>query len=294
MESDVNTTTPPRIRSFFIAPANRPDLVMKFPRFKGDFSVIDLEDGTPPAEKERARDGLAELTSALRDAGLQSHLGVRVNEPWSSWYLADIEAAAQLPIDILVVPKLEEPDQLFPVVHAIRRAERADPRGRTILAGIESVRGVAHAERIFGSYPEISCTYFGAEDYLADIGGLRTRSSAEVQYARARLLLHAKQFGLTAIDQPIADVRDEALFREDALAARQMGFDGKVCLLPRQVELAHEIFSPSGEEVDYARRLLAAYEEATAKGIGTIDFEGKMIDGPLVKRAQRAIGLATL
>jgi citrate lyase subunit beta/citryl-CoA lyase len=266
--------------------------VRKFPRFRADFSIIDLEDGTPRGEKDRARDGLPSLVEGLRGDGLGGLLGVRVNEPWSPWYLADIEAAARLPIDILVVPKVEEPDQLFPAVHAVRRAEQADPRGRTILAGIESVRGVTNAERIFGSYPEISCTYFGAEDFLADIGGLRTRSSAEVQYARARVLLHAKQFGLTAIDQPIADVRDDELFRNDAELARQMGFDGKVCLLPRQVEIAHEIFTPSADEVIYAQRLLTAYEEATSRGVGTIDFEGKMIDGPLVKRAQRAVALA--
>lgn len=283
--------TPPTIRSFFIAPANRPDLVLKFPRFRADFSIIDLEDGTPPGEKDRARTGLPQLVSAVREAGLTGLLGVRVNEPWSDWHPADVEAAASLPIDILVIPKLEAPDQLFTAIHALRRAERQDPRGRTLLAGIETVRGVAQADRIFGAYPEISCMYFGAEDFLADIGGSRTRGSAEVQFARASVLLHAKQAGLTAIDQPIADVRDDALFRSDAEAARQMGYDGKVCLLPKQVEIAHEIFTPTAEEVAYARRLLAAYEEATSRGIGTIDFEGKMIDGPLVKRAQRAIAL---
>lgn len=285
--------TPPTIRSFFIAPANRPDLVQKFPRFRADFSIIDLEDGTPRNEKNSARDGLASLVSAVRESGLTGLLGIRVNEPWSDWYLDDIAAAAGLDIDILVVPKMENPGELFPVVHAIRKAERVNPRGRTILAGIESVRGVTNAEKIFGSYPEISCTYFGAEDFLADIGGQRTRSSAEVQFARASVLLQAKQAGLVAIDQPIADVRDDELFRADTLTARQMGFDGKVCLLPRQVEIAHEIFTPSADEVAYAKRLLAAYDDATSRGVGTIDFEGKMIDGPLVKRAQRVVALAT-
>lgn len=290
----MSDATPPRIRSFFIAPANRPDLVRKFPRFGADFSIIDLEDGTPPGEKDSARENLASLVAEVRAGGLTGLLGIRVNEPWSDWHLMDVEAAASLPIDILVLPKLEAPDQLFAAVHALRRAERSDPRGRTLLAGIETVRGVTRAGQIFESYPEISCMYFGAEDFLADIGGLRTKESTEVQFARSSVLLHARQAGLTAIDQPIADVRDDALFRADAQAARQMGYDGKVCLLPRQVEIAHEIFTPSAEEVAYSRRLLAAYDDATRRGIGTIDFEGKMIDGPLVKRAQRAVALGAL
>lgn len=283
----------PRIRSFFIAPGNRRDLVMKFPRFLADFSVVDLEDGTPPAEKERARADLGSLVGDVRAAGLTGLLGVRVNQPWSDWFLADIEVAAVLPIDILVLPKVEAADELFAAVHAIRRAERNDSRGRTILAGIESVKGVAKAENIFAAYPEVSCTYFGAEDFLSDIGGARTRSSAEVQFARAHVLLHAKQAGLTAIDQPVADVRDDELFRSDAQAAREMGYDGKVCLLPKQVEIAQQVFSPSAAEVAYAERLLRAYAEASNRGVGTIDFEGKMIDGPLVKRAQRAIAMAS-
>jgi len=283
----------PRIRSFFIAPGNRRDLVMKFPRFHADFSVIDLEDGTPPTEKEGARAGLAALVADVRAAGLTGLLGVRVNQPWSDWFLADVEAAAGLPIDVLVLPKVEGADELFAPVHALRRAERADPRGRSILAGIESVRGVSQAEAIFAAHAEVSCTYFGAEDFLADIGGERTRTSSEVAYARAHVLLHAKQSGLTAIDQPIADVRDDALFRSDAQAAREMGYDGKVCLLPAQVEIAHQVFSPSEAQVDYARRLVAAYEDATSRGIGTIDFEGRMIDGPLVKRAHRVIASAS-
>jgi len=284
--------TAPRIRSFLIAPANRPDLVAKFPRFRADLSVIDLEDGTPLAEKEAAREGLPELVTGLRGAGMAGLLGVRVNEPWADFFLADIEVSASLPIDILVIPKLETADQLFPAVHAIRRAERYDPRGRTILCGIESVRGVAQAEQLFAAYPEASCMYFGAEDFLSDIGGMRTPASAEVQFARARVLLFAKQAGLTAIDQPVADIRNDTLFRSDAERGRQMGYDGKICLLPKQVDIANEIFSPSDAEVAYAQRLLNAYEAAICRGVGTIDFEGKMVDGPLVKRAQRTLATA--
>lgn len=283
--------TSPMIRSFFIAPANRPDLVLKFPRFRADCSILDLEDGTPVSEKSSAREGLASLVGAVRAAGLSGILGVRVNEPWSDWHLADVEAAAALPIDLLVIPKLEAPDQLFAAVHALRRAERSDDRGRSIMAGIETVRGVARSEQIFNAYPEIRSMYFGAEDFLADIGGNRTRASTEVQFARSSVLLHAKQSGLTAIDQPIADVRDDALFQTDAEQGRQMGYDGKVCLLPRQVEIAHAVFTPSPEEVAQAQRLLDAYADAERRGIGTIEFEGRMIDGPLVKRAQRAVTL---
>jgi len=221
-------------------------------------------------------------------------LGIRVNEPSSDWYMADIETAAFLPIDVLVVPKLEEADELFPVVHAIRRAERQDPRGRSIMAGIESVRGVAKAERLFSAYPEVRCMYFGAEDFIADIGGMRSLDSAEVSFARSCVLLYAKQAALMAVDQAIADVRNDALFRQDAERGKQLGYDGKICLLPKQVQIAHEVFSPSAEEIAYAQQLLAAYAAATARGIGTIDFQGKMIDGPLVKRAQRTLARASL
>jgi citrate lyase subunit beta/citryl-CoA lyase len=174
----------PLIRSFLIAPANRASLVMKFSRFNADLSVIDLEDGTPEREKENARAGLPDLIKNLRAAGFAGLLGVRVNEPWSAHYLADIEAIAPLALDVLALPKLENPDQLFPAVHALRRAEANSPRKRSILAGIETVTGVVRCEKIFGAYPEISCAYFGAEDFLADIGGLRTRTSNEVQTER--------------------------------------------------------------------------------------------------------------
>ena len=282
----------PKLRSLLIAPANRADLVLKMPRCKAGICVIDFEDGTPPAEKESARAGLPALIGRLRDEGYADLIGVRVNEPWSDLYLADVEAVAPLAIDVLVTAKLEAVDELFPAVHALRRAVRADGRERSIMAGIESVRGIARAAQLFGAYPEVRSMYWGAEDFIASMSGIRTHAGQEIQVARSLAVLHAKEAGLAAFDHPIADVRNDALFRSDAELGRQMGFDGKVCLLPRQVEIAHEVYTPSTADVDHARRLLAAYDEATARGIGTIDFEGMHVDGPLLKRARQTIALA--
>ena len=105
------------------------------------------------------------------------------------------------------------------------------------------------------------------------------------------MLLHAKAARIVAIDQAVVEIRDDKHFETDANAGRDLGYDGKICLLPRQLAVANRVFSPSPAELDHARRLIACYDEATARGIGTIDFEGKMIDGPLLKRAQRMVAL---
>ncbi len=274
-------------RSLFFAPANRPDLVAKFPRFRADCCVIDLEDGTPAGEKVRAREMLRETVLQVRAAGLQGLLAVRVNVPASPHYLADIEAAFASEVDGVVIPKLESTQQAFPAVHAIRRldVERPRARPRTVIGGIESVMGVLRVAEICAGTPHMDALYFGAEDYAADIGGRRTPRGDEVYMARSMVVMASRAHGIAAIDQAVVDIRNDALFLEDAGRGRDLGYDGKICVTPGQVKLAHQAFSPSDQEREYARRLVTAYEGATARGIGTIDFEGRMIDGPLLKRA---------
>lgn len=281
------------IRSLFFAPANRADLVGKFPRFAADCYVIDLEDGTPPAQKASAREGLAALVAGLRSQPLPGLLTVRVNEPESDHYLDDLAAAWHSDIDGIVVPKLETVDQLFPALHLLRRLERDAPRAtpRFIVGGLESIQGVANAAALCRAHPAVAAVYFGAEDLSSELGARRTADAAEVMYARSHVLLHAKAARILAIDQAVVEIRDDRHFERDAGAGRDMGYDGKICLLPRQLEVAHRVFGPSEAELDHARRLIACYTEATARGIGTIDFEGRMIDGPLLKRAQRLVAL---
>lgn len=276
------------IRALFFAPANRPDLVAKFPRFGADCCVIDLEDGTPPGEKQRAREMLRATVDQVRAAGLKGMLTVRVNVPASPHYLADIEAAFACDVDGIVIPKLEEPAQAFPAIHVIQRLDAQSPRAtpRTIVGGIESGRGVLNAVRICAETACVGSVYFGAEDFAADIGGRRTPRGDEVYAARSMVVMAAKAAGIVAIDQAVVDIRNDELFLEDAARGRDLGYEGKICVTPGQVKLSHRAFSPTAEEREYAKRLVATYEDAMARGIGTIDFEGRMIDGPLLKRAQ--------
>lgn len=272
------------MRSLFFAPANRPELVVKFPRFGADCCVIDLEDGTPEAEKTRARAMLRETVDAVRAAGLLSMLAIRVNLPGSAHYQADVEAACDCDIDAVMIPKLETPEQAFAVAASIgRRDESARRCG--VIGGIESVRGVLNAVDICNRTPLIDAVYFGAEDFSADIGGRRTRKGDEVATARSWVVMAARAARLTAIDIAVLDIRDDPLFLQDAAFGRDLGYQGKICVAPAQVRLAHRAFSPTDEERVYARRLVDTYEAATARGLGTIDFEGRMVDGPLLKHS---------
>jgi citrate lyase subunit beta/citryl-CoA lyase len=282
------------IRSLLFAPANRPDLLAKLPRFGADCHVIDLEDGTPPADKAAARGTLAASVSSLRKGNLTGLLTVRVNEPGSQHYLADLEAALATDIDGVVIAKLEDAAQFIPVVHMIRQRDRLAPRAapRCIIGGIESMRGVLESVRLCATDPHLTAVYFGAEDFAADLGARRTRRGDEVYFARSQVVLAAKAARITAIDQAVADIRDDELFREDSRRGRDLGYDGKICVLPRQVALANEAFSPAADEVAYAQRMLHAYGRAEAAGKGTIEFEGKIIDGPMLKRAENMIQLA--
>jgi len=270
------------IRSLLFAPANRHELIQKFPKYPADAVAIDLEDGTPETEKASARHQLPEIVAFLRAQSLKAMLFVRTNGPRSHHLEADIAVAMNAPIDGIVVPKVEAAADLD-------LFEASMP----IIAIVETARGVANVEALVHQRSRhLSALAFGAEDFITDLGGLRTPEGAEVLYARSRVVLAAKVSGLGALDQVFTNVTDSQAFRRDAESGRQLGYDGKLCITPRQIEIANEVFSPSVEEVDRSRRLILAYEAAQAEGRGTIEFEGGMVDEPLVKRARAILQLA--
>lgn len=280
-------TRPTRMRSLLTVPASRPDLIAKAARAAPDAVFLDLEDGVPPGVKEASRANAAEGAGAL----VREHPGlpvlVRVNGIETPWFEGDVAAALVPELTGVVVPKLESKGDVAAVSAALAAAGLAH---LGILAGIESAAGVARVEEVLR--PPVRWCYFGAEDFVADMGGVRTESNLEVLYARSRVALAARLGDVHAIDQILADFRDDDRYRRDAREARALGYRGKLCIHPAQVVLAHEVFTPSPDEVDRARRLLAAYDAAAARGEATLDFEGEMVDEPMARRARSVLDAA--
>jgi len=273
-----------RMRSLLTVPANRLDLVAKAPRSAPDALFLDLEDGVPPDAKESARADAVEATRLLATEHPGIQVLVRVNGIATRWFAGDVAEALGPALTGIVVPKVESGADVAAVADALADAGVPD---LPILAGVESAAGVARAEDFLRA--PVRWCYFGAEDFVADMGGVRTASNVEVLYARSRVALAARLGEVHPVDQILADFRDADRYRRDAHEARALGYRGKLCIHPAQVALAHEVFTPSPEEVDRARRLLAAYEAATARGEATIAFEGEMVDEPMARRARATL-----
>lgn len=279
--------TPRRMRSLLTVPANRLDLVAKAPRSAPDALFLDLEDGVPPAAKEAARADAVEAARQLRVGHPELQVLVRVNGIATPWFAGDVADALGPDLTGVVVPKVESAADVATVVDALNAAGLPE---LPILAGVESAAGVARAEELLR--PPVRWCYFGAEDFVADLGGVRTESNREVLYARSRVVLAARLGDVHPVYQILADFRDDDRYRRDAEEARALGYRGKLCIHPAQVPLAHAVFTPSAAEVDRARRLLAAYEEAASRGEATIAFEGEMVDEPMARRARTVLRAA--
>jgi citrate lyase subunit beta / citryl-CoA lyase len=276
-----------RMRSLLTVPATRPDLAEKAPRSAPDALFLDLEDGVPPNAKESARPNAVDAARMLTREHPGIQVFVRVNGIATPWFAEDVATALVPELTGVVVPKLESVADVAVVGDALAAAGVGH---LGILAGIESAAGVARAEEVLRA--PVRWCYFGAEDFVADMGGVRTASNLEVLYARSRVALAARLGDVYAIDQILADFRDDERYRRDASEARALGYRGKLCIHPAQVVLAHDVFTPSAEEVEHARGLLAAYEAAAARGEATLDFEGEMVDEPMARRARTILASA--
>jgi citrate lyase subunit beta/citryl-CoA lyase len=159
-----------------------------------------------------------------------------------------------------------------------------------VMAGIETAAGVWHVAGALG--PPVTAAYFGAEDYVADLGGVRTAAGQEVLYARSRVALAARLAGIPAVDMIVADFGDDDRFLREGAEARSLGYAGKLCIHPRQVPLAHTAFAPAPAEIAEARRVVAAYDEAARAGRAAVAVDGRMIDEPLAAQARAILAVA--
>jgi citrate lyase subunit beta/citryl-CoA lyase len=256
-----------RWRSVLFVPGHRPDLAAKAPRSGPDVVVLDLEDAVPPDAKVEARRAVAGAAAEL--AG-RVPVCIRINPPRSPWFADDV-AALPDGLTAVVVPKWEEPVDV----------------GHPVFAGLETVRGVADAREIL--HPPVAACYFGAEDFVADLGGERTPGNLEVLHARSAVAIAARLVDVPAVDMVTLDYGDGDRYTDEATFARALGYAGKLCIHPDQVPLANAAFVPSAEEVDRAHRLLAAFEAA---GGAATSFEGLMVDEVVAAQARATIARA--
>jgi citrate lyase subunit beta / citryl-CoA lyase len=268
---------PAGLRSLLFVPGGRADMIAKVGRAGADGVVLDLEDAVAAADKDAARATVVEALTTLqvRDGTL---VFVRVNAPGGPWFAADLAAVAGTRADGVVLPKLEHPEQLAAVAgHRL-----------AVVGGLETALGVADARPLLAAGAGLGLigAYFGAEDYIADMGGYRTAANTEVLYARSQVALAARLAGIAALDQVVTAVRDDAAFRADAQQARALGYAGKLCIHPAQVALTHEVFTPGEAEVAHARAVLAA----SASGVGLLD--GEMVDDVHVRMAHSTLARA--
>ena len=273
-----------RLRSLLFAPAVRPDLLAKFPRAGADGVVIDCEDATPPDAKTEGRRNARTLGADLAAAG--QSVFIRVNAVGTDWFEADVADGIPDGATGILVPMVEALDQLDRVAEAL-----ADAGHRTlgVVAGLETAAGVAGA-REFLDHPVVTAGYFGAEDFVADMGGVRTDSNIEVLHARSEVVLAGRLARVPVLDQVVVRFSDHERFQREAAEARALGYAGKMCIHPSQVALSHAAFTPGPDEVAAAQALIDMYEAAEKSGKGgVIVVDGRMIDGPLVAQARRVV-----
>ena len=280
-------------RSMLFVPGNNPGMMSDAHIYGSDALMFDLEDSVTLREKDAAR---LLVYHALKTI----HYGecervVRVNPLNTPYGKADIEAMVAAGVEVIRLPKTETAQDICDTEAEIMRAEQkyGIPIGQTrMMAAIEGALGVINAYAIATASPRLVAIALGAEDYCANLKTTRSLEGSELQYARGAIVVAARAAGIDCIDTVYSDVNNEEQLIKETQTIKQLGFDGKSVINPRQIKPVHRVFTPTHEEFVKAQRILAASREAEQRGSGVVALDGKMIDRPVVIRAERTLELA--
>jgi len=287
-------STPNRVRrALLFMPGDSLRKIEKGAGLGVDSIIMDLEDGVALSQKAAARQTIVQAIQTINFG--QTERLIRINPVGSGLESDDLTATLPAHSDGYVIPKVESPEHVQWVSQQIGAMERQNdwPSGAMrLLALIETARGVVNLKEIAGSDPRLDALMFGAEDLAGSIGAIRTREGWEVYYARSAVVIHAAAFGLQAIDTIYADLEDVDGLIAETRQALQMGYTGKLAIHPRQVAPITGVFTPSDESIAQAQRLMDAYTAHQASGAGVFALDGKMVDMPMIRAAQRVIDLA--
>lgn len=280
-------------RTMMFVPGNNPAMLKDAGIYGADSIMFDLEDGVSLAEKDAARVLVYEALTHV-DYG-QAELVVRVNGQDSPYYANDVKAMVKAGVDVIRLPKTESAAMIQQLEQDVAAAEKEFGRaeGSThLMAAIESALGVLKAPEIAAASKRMIGIALSAEDYTTDMKTHRYPDGAELEFARNMVLHAARAAGIAAFDTVFTNMDDLDGFIRETEHIHQLGFDGKSLINPRQIETVNKVYEPTEKEIEKAKNVIAAIEEARLKGSGVIAMNGQMVDRPVVLRAQRVMKLA--
>jgi len=279
-------------RTMMFVPGNNPGMMQDAFIYGPDSIMLDLEDSVSMAEKDAARLLVYNALKSI-DYG-NTEMVVRINPLSTPYGKKDVEAVVKAGVHVIRMPKTETADEVRELEAEIEKVEKEiGCLGRTqMMAAIESALGVCNAFEIAKASKRMMGIALGAEDYCANLKTQRSKDGAELLLARQTIVVAARAAGIDALDTVYSNLDDMDTFRHEIELIKQLGFDGKSIINPRQIEVVNEVFTPKPKEIEKARVIIAAIKEAEKKGSGVIAVNGKMVDRPVVIRAQRTIDLA--
>jgi citrate lyase subunit beta / citryl-CoA lyase len=290
-EENSYSTKPDRFRfSRLYLPGNTPGLMINAGLHSADGIILDLEDSVAPEKKDEAR---TLVRNALRQVNFYgAERMVRINQ--GARGLEDLKYVIPHNVNLILIPKCESADQVKQVENQIEAIRgKLNLKNRVFLMPIiESALGVENSFEIAGSSGNVVAMAIGLEDYTTDLGVSRTTEGKESFYARTRLIVAARANGIQAIDSVFSDVADMEALKQTVMMSKSLGFEGMGCIHPRQISIIRQGFAPDKEEIEKSKRIVLAYEKARNDGVGVVALGSKMIDAPVVARAQKNIDLA--
>jgi len=290
LEENLYVTARDRNRfSRLYLPGNTPHLMLNAGIHKPDGVILDLEDAVAVQKKDEARYLVRNALRAVNFYGAERM--VRINQLPRG--LDDLEYVVPHNVNLILLPKCESADQVHQVNDKIRSLDKVNKEQDVwLMPIIESARGIVNCEQIAASASNVVALAIGLEDFTADMGVLRTQDATESFYSRSKLVIACKSEGIQAIDSVYSDVSDMEGLKETVQKSKALGFNGMGCIHPRQIAVIHENYAPEEAEIEKAKKIYKAFIEAEKKGLGVVSLGTKMIDPPVVKRAQRTISMA--
>lgn len=275
------------MRSKLFVPGARPELFAKAMAGEADALSFDLEDSVPDTGKAEARAAVGEFVASDAVQALAKVVIVRVNAPDTPWFEDDLRAVARAGVALINLPKLETPSGVRAAVRTLEHAEAGNGVAAPIrlLLNIETPLALANATALAAAHPRVAGLQLGLGDLFEPLG-IDRRDPANVHAVLFAVRMAAAQVGVFALDGAWPDIADTEGFSAEAQRAKRLGYLGKSCIHPRQVALANAAFAPDEAELDAARRIVAAADEAALQGRGAFVVDGRMVDLPFLKRAQ--------